>query len=92
VSEKERQVMNEKVFRDIATIVAEKCVNPETKRPLTVTVVERAMRDLHFSVNEKRNTKQQVSIHKAIVEIVLEILSQYCSCRSGLIDIMSTFL
>ncbi len=59
VSEKERQLMNEKLFRDIATIVAEKCVNPDTKRPLTVSIVEKAMKDMHFSVQEKRNAKQQ---------------------------------
>jgi len=59
VSEKERHQMNEKLFRDIATVVAEKCVNPDTKRPLTVSVVEKAMKDIHYSVIEKRNAKQQ---------------------------------
>ena len=54
--------MNEKLFRDIATIVAEKCVDPETKRPLTVSLVERAMKDIHFSVSEKKNAKVQVFI------------------------------
>lgn len=31
----------------------------ETKRPITVGIVERAMKDIHFSVNEKRSAKQQ---------------------------------
>ena len=61
VNEKERQVLNEKLFRDIATVVAEKCVDPETKRPLTVSLVERAMKDIHYSVNEKKNAKVQVT-------------------------------
>ena len=51
ISEKERDIMNEKLFRDIATIVAEKCVDAETKRPLTVGLVERAMKEAHYSSN-----------------------------------------
>ena len=41
-------------------MVAEKCVNPETKRPYTVTMIEKAMSELHLSVNVNRNTKSQV--------------------------------
>jgi len=59
VSGKERHLTSEKLFKDIATIVAEKCIDPETKRPLTVTLVERAMKDCHYSVNEKKNAKSQ---------------------------------
>lgn len=61
VSDKERQSQLEQMFRDIATIVAEKCVNPETKRPYTVNLIERAMKDIHFSVKANKSTKQQVS-------------------------------
>jgi len=59
VSGKERDLMHDKMFKDIATIIAEKCVDPETKRPLTVSLLERAMKDIHYSVNQARNTKQQ---------------------------------
>lgn len=58
------------MFRDIATIVADKCVNPDTKRPYTVGIIERAMKDIHYSVITTRSTKQQVcvllaySVHK----------------------------
>ena len=35
-------------------------MNPETKRPYTVTMIENAMKsDLHFSVNPNKNAKQQ---------------------------------
>ena len=37
VSEQEREALYETVFKDIATIVAEKTVNPETNRSYTVT-------------------------------------------------------
>ncbi|XP_023570074.1 ribosome maturation protein SBDS [Octodon degus] len=41
------------------TIVADKCVNPETKRPYTVILIERAMKDIHYSVKPNKSTKQQ---------------------------------
>lgn len=59
VSEKERQVELEAMFRDIATIVSNMCVNPETKRPYTVTLIERAMKDIHFSTKATKSAKQQ---------------------------------
>lgn len=60
VSEKERQIQLELLFKDVATIVAEKCVNPETNRPLTVGLVERAMKDIHYNLHPSRSAKQQV--------------------------------
>lgn len=59
VTEKERHSQLESSVRDIATIVADKCINPETKRPYTVTIIERAMKELHFSVKPTKGTKQQ---------------------------------
>ena len=60
VSERERQSQLEAMFRDIATTVAAKCVNPDTRRPYTVGVIERAMKDVHYSVKLHKNSKQQV--------------------------------
>ncbi|XP_077398176.1 ribosome maturation protein SBDS isoform X2 [Festucalex cinctus] len=59
VSDKERQCQLETMFRDIATIVADKCVNPDTRRPYTVTLIERGMKDIHYSVKANKSTKQQ---------------------------------
>ncbi|RKO83399.1 SBDS protein C-terminal domain-containing protein [Blyttiomyces helicus] len=59
IGDKERSQQLETLYRDIATTVAEKCVNPETNRPYTVTMVEKAMGDLHFSVNPNKGAKQQ---------------------------------
>ena len=60
MSERERQAQLEAMFRDIATTVAAKCVNPDTRRPYTVGVIERAMKDVHYSVKLHKNSKQQV--------------------------------
>ncbi|KAJ1546064.1 hypothetical protein HK405_007439 [Cladochytrium tenue] len=59
IGEKERTAQTESALKDVATTVAEKCINPETKRPYPVTMIEKAMADLHFSVNPSRGTKQQ---------------------------------
>ncbi len=62
VSDKERTQHLETTFKEIASIVSGKCVNPETKRPYTISIIEQTMRDIHFSVNPNRNAKQQVKI------------------------------
>lgn len=60
VSDKERHQALDTMFKEIATIVTAKCVNPETKRPYPVSMIENAMReDIHFSVKPNRSTKQQ---------------------------------
>lgn len=59
VSDKERHSALDSMFKDIATTVANKCINPETKRPYTITMIEKAMKDVHFSVKPNRNAKQQ---------------------------------
>ena len=40
-------------------LLAEKCVNPDTSRPYTITMLERALRDVHFNVDPKKAAKQQ---------------------------------
>lgn len=59
VSEKERQAQLQNSVRDIATLVADMCVNPETKRPYPVTMIEKAMKSVHYSVKPHRSSKQQ---------------------------------
>lgn len=59
VSDKERHSQLDSLFKDIATNVADKCINPESKRPYPVSMIEKAMKDIHFSVKPNRNAKQQ---------------------------------
>jgi ribosome maturation protein SDO1 len=59
VGGKERQQQIESLSKDIATLVADMCVDPETKRPITVSLVERAMREAHFMVNTNKPAKSQ---------------------------------
>lgn len=59
VSDRERQNQLDSTFKDIATIVADKCVNPDTKRPYPVGMIERAIKDAHYSVKPGKGSKQQ---------------------------------
>lgn len=59
ITDKERQSHNEQMFRDIATTVANTCVNPELKRPYPVTMIEKAMKEVHYSIKSNQSTKQQ---------------------------------
>ncbi|KAJ2816284.1 hypothetical protein IWW50_006555 [Coemansia erecta] len=59
VSDKERHHQLDNMFRDIATVVVEMCINPNTQQQYTVTMVEKAMSDIHYSVNTNRSAKQQ---------------------------------
>jgi ribosome maturation protein SDO1 len=59
VSDKERQAQREALFKDVATTVADKCVNPETKRPYTVSMIEKAMKECHIAVKPNKTAKQQ---------------------------------
>lgn len=59
VSDKERKVELDTLFRDVASVLSEKCINPDTSRPYTISMLERALKDAHFSVDPKRPAKTQ---------------------------------
>eukprot|EP00467_Chlorarachnion_reptans_P025214 CAMPEP_0114520940 /NCGR_PEP_ID=MMETSP0109-20121206/19903_1 /TAXON_ID=29199 /ORGANISM="Chlorarachnion reptans, Strain CCCM449" /LENGTH=247 /DNA_ID=CAMNT_0001701977 /DNA_START=48 /DNA_END=791 /DNA_ORIENTATION=+ len=59
VSQKERKVEAENKLRDIATIVAEKCVNTDNNLPFPVEVIKSAMKTIKFSLKPNKSAKQQ---------------------------------
>ncbi|PIL29943.1 hypothetical protein GSI_07854 [Ganoderma sinense ZZ0214-1] len=61
VGEKEREHDLSSVRREIATLVAEKCVDPATQRPYPVGVIDKAMTEAGFSVKQGKGAKAQVS-------------------------------
>lgn len=99
-ADKERALLFDQLFRDIATIIADKCVNPQTSRPYTVTLIEKALRDAHFSVNPAKNAKQQalkavallqrsLPIERARMRLRLTVpRAAYAGLRSLLLDAM----
>ncbi|CCM01426.1 uncharacterized protein FIBRA_03477 [Fibroporia radiculosa] len=61
VGEKEREHDLSSIRREIATLVAEKCVDPATQRRYPVGIIEKALVDAGFSVRPGKNAKSQVS-------------------------------
>ena len=59
VGEKERGVIAENTFKDIAQIISDKTVDPGSKRPYTTTMIERALHDLGFSISQTKSPKSQ---------------------------------
>ena len=59
VSERERAHALESMAKDICALVADLCVNPETRRPYPVRMVEQGMRECHFSMQAHKSAKSQ---------------------------------
>ncbi|KAG8698918.1 hypothetical protein FRC09_006942 [Ceratobasidium sp. 395] len=60
VGDKERAHESSQLWKEIATQVAEKCVDPSTQRPYPVGIIEKAMTEAGFSVKTGKNAKAQV--------------------------------
>jgi len=59
VSGKERQSQLDEQVKDVANTIAGLCINPDTKRPYPNSIIEKGLKDIHFSVKPNRNSKQQ---------------------------------
>ena len=59
VSDQERAAQLEATLREVASMVSEKCVNPDTRRPYTMAQIRDAMKAAGFMVHPTRNVKQQ---------------------------------
>ncbi|WFD30557.1 hypothetical protein MSPP1_001578 [Malassezia sp. CBS 17886] len=60
VGDKERSHELTNLWRDIATQVAQMCVEPDSQKPYTVGMIEKAMKDVHYSVKTGKSAKSQV--------------------------------
>jgi ribosome maturation protein SDO1 len=61
VGEKERNHALGNLWKEVAGLVADKVVDPATKRPYSVSMVEKAMQEVHFNVRGDKSAKSQVS-------------------------------
>jgi ribosome maturation protein SDO1 len=61
VGEKEREHDLSSLRKEIATLVAEKCVDPATQKPYPVGMIEKAMTEAGYSVRQGKNAKSQVA-------------------------------
>ncbi|KAJ9095571.1 hypothetical protein QFC20_006618 [Naganishia adeliensis] len=59
VGEKERNHALGNLWKEVAGLVADKVVDPGTKRPYSVSMVEKAMQEVHFNVRGDKSAKSQ---------------------------------
>ncbi|KAK2974539.1 hypothetical protein RJ640_007383 [Escallonia rubra] len=76
VAGKERESQLSNQFRDIATIVMQKTINPETQRPYTISMIERLMHEIHFAVDPHNSSKKQA------LEVIRELQKHFPIKRS----------
>ena len=76
ISDKERKMEINTLFRDVAAVLSEKCINPKSRKPYTIGMLERALKDIHFSVDPKRPAKTQA------VEVGSAYFTSFCDFLS----------
>ncbi|TYG78822.1 hypothetical protein ES288_D02G091600v1 [Gossypium darwinii] len=76
VAGKERESQFSSQFRDIATIVMQKTINPETQRPYTISMIERLMHEIHFAVDPNSSSKKQA------LEVIRQLQNNFPIKRS----------
>lgn len=59
VGDKERSHELANLWREVATQLAQSCVEPDSQKPYTVGMVEKAMKDVHYSVKPGKPAKSQ---------------------------------
>ncbi|CAI5445990.1 unnamed protein product [Caenorhabditis angaria] len=59
VSDKERQAASDQSLKEVSQLIASMVVNPETKRPIPPSVIDKALQEMHFSLKPNRSSKQQ---------------------------------
>lgn len=71
VAGKERESQLSTQFRDIATIVMQKTINPVTQHPYTISMIERLMHEIHFAIDPHSSSKKQA------LEVIKELQEHY---------------
>ena len=59
VGDKERSHELSSLWVEIASTVAQMCVDPNSQKPYTVGIIEKAMKDVHYSVKPTKSAKIQ---------------------------------
>jgi len=61
VGDRERAYEQENLWKELATLIAEKCVDPSTQRHYPVTIIQKAMTESGFSLKPDKTAKSQMS-------------------------------
>ena len=71
VGEKERDHDIASLRKELATLVAEKCVDPSTQRPYPVGMIEKAMTEAGYSIKTNKTAKSQVGTTQSFGDLSL---------------------
>eukprot|EP01095_Lingulamoeba_sp_RSL-Kostka_P002166 TRINITY_DN13056_c0_g1_i1.p1 TRINITY_DN13056_c0_g1~~TRINITY_DN13056_c0_g1_i1.p1 ORF type:complete len:258 (+),score=72.01 TRINITY_DN13056_c0_g1_i1:119-892(+) len=90
ISMKERQFEIEKVQREIINIIAEICINTSTGKPFSIGIIEKALKDIHYSTKLNKTAKSQaltaisllqekdvIPISRSLMKLMVESQSKY---------------
>lgn len=73
VGEKEREHDITSLRKELATLVAEKCVDPSTQLPYPVGMIEKAMTEAGYSVKTNKTAKSQVGAARSFSGLSLTL-------------------
>ncbi|KAK9162574.1 hypothetical protein Syun_003476 [Stephania yunnanensis] len=79
VAGKERESQLSSQFRDIATIVMQKTINPETQHPYTISMIERLMHEIHFAVDPNSSSKKQ-TVSALVFVAAKQLFNGFAAC------------
>nr|GEX06460.1 ribosome maturation protein SBDS [Tanacetum cinerariifolium] len=68
VAGKERESQLSNQLKDIAAIVMQKTINPETQSMYTIIMIERLMHEIHFAMDAHGNSKKHVIPHESRID------------------------
>eukprot|EP00434_Breviolum_minutum_P015412 symbB.v1.2.013580.t2/scaffold962.1/size148607/6 len=88
VSDKEREVHMESIFKDIVQILAERLIHTETGRQLTPVATESALKSIGFSVQPDQPAKKQAL--KAMEEIQNKLSASWSNSCPHTDDLSAT--
>jgi len=77
VGEKEREHDISSLRKELATLVAEKCVDPSTQRPYPVGMIEKAMTEAGYSVKTNKTAKSQVGTGRSFSDLSLTLYTGF---------------
>eukprot|EP01023_Acetabularia_acetabulum_P059313 TRINITY_DN7129_c1_g1_i1.p1 TRINITY_DN7129_c1_g1~~TRINITY_DN7129_c1_g1_i1.p1 ORF type:complete len:405 (-),score=66.86 TRINITY_DN7129_c1_g1_i1:540-1682(-) len=78
VSDKERKQEMDVIFKDVAKVLSNMCIDTNTNRPYTHNTLERALQEIHFKVDTKRPAKLQA------LEALKQLQHQFSIARASL--------
>jgi hypothetical protein len=81
VGEKEREHDLTSLRKEIATMIAEKCVDPGTQRPYPVGIIEKAMTEVGYSVKQNKTAKSQVISLYSLTSLMCNDINPFHSSR-----------